>query len=97
VAYRTIGVPVTERIAADVASGRINAVLVTSGSVAEQVSEQFPALPESTLVAAIGPRTARDARKLGLAVDVVAAETTISSLVEAIARQPAPASDAAAS
>lgn len=97
VAYRTIGVPVTERIAADVASGRINAVLVTSGSVAEQVSEQFPELPESTLIAAIGPRTARDARKLGLAVDVVAAETTISSLVEAIARQPAPASDSAAS
>lgn len=97
VAYRTVGVPVTERIAADVASGRINAVLVTSGSVAEQVSEQFPDLPASTLIAAIGPRTARDARKLGLTVDVVAAETTISSLLDAIARQPAPASGASAS
>lgn len=96
VAYRTVGVPVTDRIAADVASGRINAVLVTSGSVAEQVSEQFPELPASTLIAAIGPRTARDARKLGLSVDVVAAETTISSLIDAISRQPTPASDAPA-
>lgn len=97
VAYRTVGVPVTERIAADVASGRINAVLVTSGSVAEQVGEQFPDLPASTLVAAIGPRTARDARKLGLTVDVVAAETTIPSLIEAIGRQPAPAAESPAS
>jgi len=97
VAYRTVGVPVTERIAADVASGRINAVLVTSGSVAEQVGEQFPDLPDTTLVAAIGPRTARDARKLGLTVDVVAAETTIPSLIEAIARHPTPVADGAAS
>ena len=48
VAYRTVGVPVTERIARDVASGRINAILVTSGSVAEQVSLQFPDVPDST-------------------------------------------------
>ncbi|KAA9089512.1 uroporphyrinogen-III synthase [Microbacterium radiodurans] len=90
VAYRTVGVPVTERIAADVASGRINAVLVTSGSVAEQVGEQFPDLPETTLVAAIGPRTARDARKLGLRVDVVAAETNVPALLVAISGQPVP-------
>jgi uroporphyrinogen-III synthase len=45
VAYRTVGVPVTERIAHDVASGRINAILVTSGSVAEQVRLQFPRSP----------------------------------------------------
>ena len=90
VAYRTVGVPVTERIARDVESGRINAVLVTSGSVAEQVRAQFPQLPASTLVAAIGPRTARDARKLGLSVDVVAAETSIESLIAAITKTPAP-------
>ncbi len=90
VAYRTVGVPVTERIARDVDSGRINAILVTSGSVAEQVAAQFPRLPESTLVAAIGPRTARDARRLGLSVDVVAAETNIDSLIAAIGRMPLP-------
>jgi uroporphyrinogen-III synthase len=48
-----------------VQNGRINAILVTSGSVAEQVREQFPDIPDSTLLAAIGPRTAKDAKKGG--------------------------------
>ncbi len=43
----------TEKIATDVHSGRINAILVTSGSVAEQVVEQFPEIPASTVIAAI--------------------------------------------
>ncbi len=90
VAYRTVGVPVADRVANDVVSGRINAILVTSGSVAEQVSAQFPQLPASTLVAAIGPRTARDARKLGLSVDVVATETSVESLIAAIGKLPVP-------
>ena len=37
--------PVTDRIAEDVRNGRINAILVTSGSVAEQVHLQFPDIP----------------------------------------------------
>ncbi len=45
VAYRTVGVPVTDRIAEDVRNGRINAILVTSGSVADQVQAQFPEIP----------------------------------------------------
>lgn len=93
VAYRTVGVPVTERIALDVDSGRINAVLVTSGSVAEQVQAQFPSLPASTVVAAIGPRTARDARKLGVSVDLVAAETSIESLITGLSARPLPVAD----
>lgn len=84
VAYRTVGVPVTERIAADVASGRINAILVTSGSVAEQVYLQFPNIPETTVIGAIGPRTAKDARVAGLDVDVVAARQSIDALIEAV-------------
>lgn len=90
VAYRTVGVPVTDRIAADVASGRINAVLVTSGSVAEQVHAQFPDLPEQTVVAAIGPRTAKDARKAGLDVSVVADEQTVDGLIAAVSAFPLP-------
>ncbi|MFT4219336.1 MAG: uroporphyrinogen-III synthase [Microbacterium sp.] len=86
VAYRTVGVPVTERIARDVANGRINAILVTSGSVAEQVRRQFPDLPATTTVAAIGPRTARDARGYGLTVDVVANQQTVASLIDAVVR-----------
>ena len=86
VAYRTVGVPVTDRIAEDVRSGRINAILVTSGSVAEQVHDQFPEVPETTLIAAIGPRTAKDARRAGLSVDVVAETQTVDALIDAVAR-----------
>lgn len=89
-AYRTVGVPVTERIAHDVAIGRINAILVTSGSVAEQVHEQFPDIPDTTLIAAIGPRTARDARRAGLGIDIVAQEQTIDSLIHAVSAFPLP-------
>lgn len=86
VAYRTVGVPVTDRIAEDVRSGRINAILVTSGSVAEQVHAQFPEVPRDTLIAAIGPRTAKDARRAGLDVDVVAESQTVDALIDAVAR-----------
>lgn len=90
VAYRTVGVPVTGRIAQDVQSGRINAILVTSGSVAEQVAAQFPDIPASTIVAAIGPRTAKDARRSGLSVDAVADQQTVAALIDAVARFPLP-------
>jgi len=84
VAYRTIGVPVTERIARDVANGRINAILITSGSVAEQVRSQFPDIPDTTVIAAIGPRTAKDAKRTGLPIDVVARAQTVDALIEAV-------------
>ncbi|MHA7984649.1 uroporphyrinogen-III synthase [Rathayibacter sp. CAU 1779] len=86
VAYRTIGIPVAENVVADVASGRISAILVTSGSVAEQVQLQLGPVPDATLVAAIGPRTARDARAIGLRVDAVATDRTAESLVDTVAR-----------
>lgn len=84
VAYRTVGVPVTDRIKRDVENGRINAILITSGSVAEQVREQFPEIPDETLLAAIGPRTARDAQRAGLPVSVVADRQTVDALIDAV-------------
>lgn len=84
VAYRTVGVPVTERIMRDVQNGRINAILITSGSVAAQVREQFPDIPDETLLAAIGPRTAKDARKAGLPITVVADRQTVDALIDAV-------------
>lgn len=83
-AYRTVGVPVAESVAADAASGRIRAVLVTSGSVARQVQSQLAPLPEETVVAAIGPRTAFDARAAGLSVHVIAETRSALGLVEAL-------------
>jgi uroporphyrinogen-III synthase len=63
----------------------VQAILVTSGSVAEQVQLQLGPIPEQTLVAAIGPQTARDAREFGLRVDLIADERTAGSLIDAVA------------
>lgn len=84
VAYRTVGVPVTDRIKRDVMNGRINAILVTSGSVAEQVRSQFPEIPDQTVIAAIGPRTAKDAKKFGLGINVVAPKQTVTALITVV-------------
>lgn len=83
-AYRTVGVPVSETVRADVASGRIGAILVTSGSVARQIAAQLAPLPEGTVVACIGPRTAYDARAAGLSVDLIAEDRSADSLVDAL-------------
>ena len=86
VAYRTIGVPVDDRVREDVAAGRVRALLVTSGSVAQQVQAQLGPVPLATLVACIGPRTAKDAAAVGLRVDVVAEERSIEALIESLVR-----------
>ena len=83
-AYRTVGVSVSDEVAADVASGRVRAVLVTSGSVARQIAEQLAPLPIDTLVACIGPRTAFDARGAGLTVHLIAETRSAAALVEAL-------------
>jgi uroporphyrinogen-III synthase len=83
-AYRTVGVPVTDHVRADVADGSIAAILVSSGSVARQIALQLAPLPESTIVACIGPRTAYDARAAGLAVNVIAENRSATSLVESL-------------
>ncbi|MGO1267456.1 MAG: uroporphyrinogen-III synthase [Microbacterium gubbeenense] len=90
VAYRTVGVPATDRVMRDVGNGRINAILVTSGSVATQVREQFVEIPEQTVILAIGPRTARDSEKVGLPIHVVAPARTVDSLVGLLAGIPVP-------
>jgi uroporphyrinogen-III synthase len=84
-AYRTVGVPIAPEIRADVASGRIGAILVTSGSVARQVATQLAPLPDHTVIACIGPRTAFDARAAGLTVHVIAEERSADALVVALA------------
>jgi uroporphyrinogen-III synthase len=83
-AYRTVGVPVSEQVAADVASGAVRAILVTSGSVARQIAAQLAPLPAQTVVACIGPRTAFDARGAGLTVHLIAEFRSADSLVEAL-------------
>lgn len=83
-AYRTVSVALAPGVLADLESGRIGGVLVTSGSVARSLASQLPALPAETVIACIGPRTAFDARAAGLAVHTIAEERTAESLIEAL-------------
>jgi uroporphyrinogen-III synthase len=93
-AYRTVGVPVSDHVRADVADGRISAILVSSGSVARQIAQQLAPLPAATIVACIGPRTAYDARAAGLVVNVIAETRSATSLVESLAEYAAHADGA---
>lgn len=86
VAYRTVGVPASEKVRQDVESGRINAILITSGSVAAQVREQFARIPKETLVAALGPLAAQDAVTAGLALPPVADRDTVETLIQAVSQ-----------
>lgn len=83
-AYRTVGVTVADDVKADVASGRIGVLLITSGSVARQVAQQLAPLPADTVVACIGPRTAFDARAAGLTVHLIAESRSADSLIDAL-------------
>jgi uroporphyrinogen-III synthase len=80
VAYRTVGTG-TDRIVLDPPP---DAVLVTSGSVAEQVAARLTPLDRSTRIACIGPRTAAEARAVGLPVHVIGRSRSIPALLDAI-------------
>jgi uroporphyrinogen-III synthase len=82
VAYRSVGVDVAEGVINDVRAGKISDILVTSGSVAEQIAIQIGDIPTKTLISAIGPRTAKDAEAFGLRIDAVADAINIESMVD---------------
>ena len=84
-AYRTVGVTAPAEVVADIAAGGIGALIVSSGSVARQIAEQFAPLPASTVIVCIGPRTAFDARAAGLTVHRIAEERSTQALVRALA------------
>lgn len=84
-AYRTTAVQLSTAVREDFASGRIQALLLTSGSVAREVRTQLGDVPEGTVVACIGTSTAAAARSAGLAVTVIAPEPSAASLVDALA------------
>lgn len=83
-AYRTVPVAVAPAVRDEVASGRISAILITSGSVAREVATQLSPVPTTTILACIGPRTASDAREAGLSVAVIAEDRSAESLVRAL-------------
>jgi len=83
VAYRTVAVPVDDAMRQ--AARGVDAVLVTSGSVARQVAAQLGPLRPHTVVACLGPRTAADAEAAGLHVSVTAPERSMTALLDALA------------
>lgn len=88
-AYRTIDGPGVGRATREqLEAGEFDAVLLTSGSVAERFAASVPSLPEHTMVVAIGDMTAASARAAGLAVSAVATAPSydgiVSGLLEAL-------------
>lgn len=84
VAFKVVGVPAPRRIREDVESGRINAIVISSQTIAEQVRSQFPNIPDSTVLACVGPQTREQAEAVGLHIQAVAGEYNIDSLMTSI-------------
>jgi uroporphyrinogen III methyltransferase/synthase len=83
-AYRTIGCSVDEDQRRAVAAADI--VTFTSSSTVEHLVAAFGADDVPPVVGCIGPVTAASATKLGLKVDVTAAEHSVSGLVAELVR-----------
>ncbi|MBB2923466.1 uroporphyrinogen-III synthase [Cellulomonas cellasea] len=87
VAYRTVRGPDPDpQVHEDWTAGRVDAVLLTSGSTARNLLDLLGEPPAGTLVCCIGPSTAAEAHRLGLRVDAVAEEQTPAGLVAALVR-----------
>jgi len=85
-AYRTVAVPPAAGLADRVADGSFEAILVTAGSIAARLVDEFPVIAESTRIVCIGPRTAGEATSAGLRVSAIArgrsAESMLATLLE---------------
>ena len=84
IAYRTVAVEPPSHVARDLGLGRFDAIVVTSGSAAQAIVASSPAIPDSTRIVCIGPRTARETRAAGLPVAAVAEERSVAGLLAAL-------------
>lgn len=85
-AYDVAPVPADRAVVHAVATGGVDAVIVTSGSVARRVAEVFGPLPDGVAIACIGEPSAAAAREAGLRVAVVATTSSGAGTVDALAR-----------
>ncbi|MGN6723210.1 MAG: uroporphyrinogen-III synthase [Marmoricola sp.] len=85
-AYRTVrATPPAAETREAIKSGRFDAVVFTSSSTVRNLVGIAGKPHASTIIAVIGPATAKTAEEHGLRVDVMAAEPSIEDLVEALA------------
>ena len=85
-----------DKIEADLLNGSIDLVTFTSSSTVTNFLEMFPTHAPTVLlanvkVAVIGPTTQKTVEKCGVHIDVVAKETSVESLVEAVIEEYQPA------
>jgi len=83
-AYRTVAVAPDASLADEVARGGFDAIVITAGSVASRVADEFPELPATTRLVAIGPRTAAEAEAAGLPIAAVAHGRSGAAIIEAL-------------
>jgi uroporphyrinogen III methyltransferase/synthase len=85
-AYRTVrAAPPAIEIREAIKSGGFDAVVFTSSSTVRNLVGIAGKPHTSTVIAAIGPQTAKTAEEHGLRVDVLAAEPSMEAVVEALA------------
>lgn len=85
-AYRTVrAAPPPAETREAIKTGGFDAVLFTSGSTVRNLVGIAGKPHHSTVVACIGPQTAKAAEEHGLRVDVLAETSTVAGLVEALA------------
>ncbi len=85
-AYRTVdGQGPDAEVVHALASGAVDAVLLTSASAAERLRRDCPDMASGTMVVAIGENTVAGATACGLTVDAVAENPTYEAMVQALA------------
>jgi len=95
-AYRTVrAAPPPAPVREAIKGGGFDAVLFTSSSTVRNLIGIAGKPHAVTVIAVIGPQTAKTAAEFGLRVDVVAAKPSVSALVEALAAHGAGLRDAA--
>ncbi|WP_297083681.1 uroporphyrinogen-III synthase [uncultured Demequina sp.] len=81
-AYRTVDGPgVGRQLREQIEAGEFDAILLTSGSVAQRLARSGASVPDGTLVVAIGDMTAAAARADGLPVASVATAPSYDGIV----------------
>ena len=85
-AYRTVrAAPPAAPVREAIKSGKFDAVVFTSSSTVRNLVGIAGKPHASTVIAVIGPATAKTAEEHGLRVDVLAAEPSVEDLVDALA------------